>query len=265
VGAYGEVHTGEYGYLGAVGGYGVYGWDPEGNYGVLGGSDRGVYGYAATSADHAARFQGDVYVSGSINKAACSFLIDHPLDPENRLLRHNCVESPEHLLVYRGRVSVGASGEAQVQMPDYFGAVSNEEEASIHLTPVGRPFDIGAEWNPGFGSFTVYGEPGREVFWQVLVERDDPVIRELARPVEEEKGPGNKYCGRGELLHPTAYGYPESMRPRSEEEEMMARYEQERALRRESTERRVPLLERPFGREETERPTMREAPTTPER
>jgi hypothetical protein len=36
-------------------------------------------------------------------------------------------------------------------------------------------------------------------------------MRQLARPVEEDKGPDNKYCDRGELLYPTAYGYPETM------------------------------------------------------
>jgi hypothetical protein len=29
--------------------------------------------------------------------------------------------------------------------------------------------------------------------------------------VEEDKGPDNKLCNRGELLYPTAFGYPESM------------------------------------------------------
>lgn len=47
--------------------------------------------------------------------------------------------------------------------------------------------------------------------WVVYADRDDPVIRKLARPVEEDKGPDNKYCDRGKLLYPEAYGYPETM------------------------------------------------------
>jgi hypothetical protein len=152
-----------------------------------------------------------VYVSGNINKAACSFVIDHPLDPENKILRHNCVESPEHLLIYRGKVRLDEMGEGTVEMPDYFGAVADEEEASIHLTPVGRPFMTGADWNAGSTGFTVYGDPGREVFWEVLAGRDDPVIRQIARPVEEEKGSDNKVCEKGRLLQPVAFGYPETM------------------------------------------------------
>ena len=94
---------------------------------------------------------------------------------------------------------------------DYFDAVARAEEASIHLTSVGRPFLTGAEWNAEFDGFTVYGDPGREVFWEVLAERDDPVVRQVGLPVEEDKGPDNKLCDRGRLLNPEAYGYPEAM------------------------------------------------------
>jgi hypothetical protein len=170
---------------------------------------RGVVGHS--NSGYAGYFNGDVYVSGDINKAACSFVMDHPLDPENKILRHNCVESPEHLLIYRGKVRLDESGEGTVDMPEYFSAVADEEEASIHLTSVGRPFLTGAEWRPDFAGFTVYGDPGREVFWEVLAERDDPVIRRIARPVEEEKGPDNKVCEKGRLLQPVAFGYPETM------------------------------------------------------
>jgi hypothetical protein len=170
---------------------------------------RGVVGHSVT--DYAGYFNGDVYVTGSINKAACSFVIDHPLDPENKILRHNCVESPEHLLIYRGKVMLDENGEGMVEMPVYFSAVAAEDEASIHLTSVGRPFLTGAEWNADFSGFTAYGDPRREVFWEVLAERDDPVIRRIARPVEEEKGPDNKVCEKGRLLQPVAFGYPETM------------------------------------------------------
>jgi len=139
-----------------------------------------------------------------------NFLIDHPLDPEKKLLRHTSVESPEALLIYRGKVQIEASGEASVEMPDYFPALALEEEATIHTTAVGRPFLSGAEWNPGHASFVVYGEPGREVSWQVLADRDDPTIHLRQAPVEIEKGVGEfgKLCDRGFYLTPEAYGQP---------------------------------------------------------
>jgi hypothetical protein len=194
------VHNGgNYGYIGNVN-HGVYGANANGNNGILGASDAAVKGNA--SSGDAGYFSGNVHVSGSVNKAACSFLIDHPLDPENKWLRHTCMESPEPLVVYRGRARLDGGGQSVVEMPKYFVALTKEDQASIHLTPVGRPFMTGAEWNPGFRSLTVYGEAGREVFWEVLAERDDPVIHQLAQPVEEDKVPEE----RGYYLHPKAFG-----------------------------------------------------------
>jgi hypothetical protein len=72
-------------------------------------------------------------------------------------------------------------------------------------------YEFSYEWDPDYDSFRIYGEPDRNVAWMVMAERDDPVIRRLARSVEEEKGPDNKYCDRGKLLDPISYGYPESM------------------------------------------------------
>jgi hypothetical protein len=210
--------------------------------GVLGealgtsGTNYGLYGQTWSGDGYGGYFAGDVHVSGTLSKFAGSFLIDHPLDPENRLLRHNFVESPENLLLYRGRTRLDARGEAVVEMPGYFRALADEAEATVNLTPVGKwtsaqQWPLGYEWASNGESFTAYGEPGREVAWIVMADRDDPVIRQLARPVEEDKGPDNKYCDRGKLLHPTAYGYPES-RGRDYElrQESLRRREAARAL-----------------------------------
>ncbi|MBN1337819.1 MAG: hypothetical protein JXA03_00770, partial [Bacteroidales bacterium] len=151
-----------------------------------------------------------------LGKASGSFIIDHPLDPENKLLRHNFVESPENLLIYRGKVQLDVNGKAMVNMPDYFIALAMENEATVQLTPVGRSqsekkYEFSYEWSGSFYQFTVYGEPGRQVSWMVLADRDDPVIHEFARPVEEEKSDENKLCKKGKLIYPKAYGYPETM------------------------------------------------------
>jgi hypothetical protein len=237
-GAYGK--GGAYGVRGESSNYGVYGeatgtglvhggyfdGDSPVGYGVHAqGGQCGVYGLATattgtnyglramswSSSGYAGYFDGDVHVAGNLSKSSGTFLIDHPLDPENRLLRHNFVESPENLLIYRGVVQLDAQGEASVELPNYFIALAVEGDASIQLTPLRVPFVTAYEWGSGFDQFTIRGESNREVSWMVLAERDDPVIRRLARPVEEEKGPDNKYCDRGKLLDPVAYGYPESM------------------------------------------------------
>lgn len=188
----------------------IQGWSPDGTgvYAVSA-SSYGVFGQS--SSYYAGYFSGPVHVTGSLSKGSGSFVIDHPLDPENKLLRHNFVESPENLLIYRGKAKLNSSGETIVEMPEYFKSLTKEEEASIHLTSVGRPFPLGAEWIKDFSAIIIYGENNREVFWEVLADRDDPVIHELGRPVEEEKGGENSLCEKGKLLYPKAYGYPETM------------------------------------------------------
>jgi hypothetical protein len=175
------------------------------------GVNYGVYGQTASPSGYAGYFQGDVEVTGVLSKGSGSFLIDHPLDPENKLLRHNFMESPENLVVYRGTIRLDSQGEAAVELPGYFQSLTKEDGASVQLTPLRTPFLTAYEWRPDHTGFMVHGEPDGEVSWMVLADRDDPVMRQLARPVEEDKGPDNKYCDRGELLYPTAYGYPETM------------------------------------------------------
>ncbi len=203
--------------------YGVYGYDGgSGCVGALGGYAAGyragVYGLMATPSYWAGYFDGDTRITGYLNVTGDltvggnkNFLIDHPLDPEGKLLRHSCVESPENLLIYRGKVALDAEGEAPVQMPDYFGALANEDEATVSLTPVGKPFLAGYDWDTGQRSFMVYGQPNREVSWVVYADRDDPVTRQSRLPAEMNKEPGSKLCPPGRLLNPRAYGYPESM------------------------------------------------------
>ncbi|MCD6595552.1 hypothetical protein J7L68_07755, partial [bacterium] len=166
---------------------------------------------SGATTDWAGYFNGDVNITGSLSKGAGSFLIDHPLDPLNKTLRHNFVESPENLCLYRGKMTLDSDGTATITMPDYFAALTKENEATVILTPIGRtPFLASYEWNNDFTSFTIYGKPNGSVSYQVLADRDDPVMHELYHPVEEEKGTGNGWTP-GKLLYPTAYGYPKEM------------------------------------------------------
>ena len=172
----------------------------------------GVVGSAGGSAGPlwAGWFSGNVNVSGTLSKGAGSFVIDHPLDPVNKILRHNLVESPEHLCVYRGKATLDADGRATVELPDYFPALTDEENATVHLTPVGeQPSPASYRWNDEHSAVIVFGAPNAEVAYLVLAARDDPVIHQLARPVEEDKTDDN--FGAGRLLYPEAFGHPEEM------------------------------------------------------
>ncbi|MCD4656946.1 MAG: hypothetical protein K8S87_05320 [Planctomycetes bacterium] len=198
---YGVYGNGSFGVYGAGGSYGIYG---RGSYGVYGnGTTYGIYG---TGGVYAGYFSGNVRVTGSISKGGGWFLIDHPLDPENKTLRHSFVESPEDLCMYRGTVTIGQNGDAVVQMPDYFKALTMENEATVTLTSIGKPFLVGYDWNENYSEFTVYGDSGRKVSYIVLADRDDPVMHKLRKDVVEEKGNGN--FEKGTLLYPEAFGYP---------------------------------------------------------
>jgi hypothetical protein len=220
-GVYGEVHAnvGTYtegksyaGYFNAIGSfghkYGVYAQainTCKTNYGIYAVAREAVTNYAGY-------FEGNVHVAGTLSKTSGTFLIDHPLDPENRVLRHNFVESPEPLCLYRGKVRLGEDGSAPVPMPDYFRALTSEEGATALLTPLGaRPFAVSYEWNDAHDTLVVYGDPGAEVSYLVVADRDDPSIRVLRQPVEEDKGEAGSAFPRGEYLFPDAY--PDRPRP----------------------------------------------------
>ncbi len=188
-------------------------------YGLMGyavgdgkGPKYGVYGSAGgkEGTKYAGYFQGNVHVQGALSKTSGSFLIDHPLDPYNKTLRHSFVESPEDLCLYRGKAKLDSKGRATVKMPEYFPILTKEEEATVTLTPVGKkPFLLSFEWASKFTAFTIFGTPNAEATYIVLADRDDPSIHHFRRPVEEDKGDGN--FEKGKLLCPEAYSRPREM------------------------------------------------------
>lgn len=65
------------------------------------------------------RSSGETYIdnlfAGTVDASVKSFLIDHPLDPDNRTLRYQCLESPQADVIHRGRVQL-VDGEAAVDL-----------------------------------------------------------------------------------------------------------------------------------------------------
>ena len=207
------------GYAGVEGTGGISGVNGVVGYGQYGLRGTGTYvGLYAETYDipsgWAAYLIGDLFLDGGIYYGAALNAIDHPEDPENRLLEHAAVEAPELLLLYRGKAQLDGNGEATVLLPSYFAALTKEDEATVTLTPMGRPVGgvmpaASYEWDPSGESFRVYGDPGREVSWVVMAERDDAAARAHPVVVEQDKGPG-AVCEKGLLMDPAAYGYPES-------------------------------------------------------
>jgi hypothetical protein len=215
VGVYGygdatAASIGVYGTSAAADGWGTVGIVSSTNTnsaGVFGEAYHGVYGTTTDAINGWAVYGAeDVGAGGNIYGAAKFFIIDNPENPENEILTHTCIESPEAMVMYRGKATINANGEAIVEMPSYFVSLTKENEATVQITCMGRPFAIGYEWKQGFDSFVVYGEAGREISWLVMADRDDPYMQNNKVPVIIPKDGSFKGFGPGYYIHPEAYG-----------------------------------------------------------
>lgn len=143
--------------------------------------------------NNSAAFNGQVVTASGqtrvniLSKATGTFSIDHPLDPENKILNHYFVESPEMVLIYRGIAKVGANGRAVIHLPDYFDALN--KDPMVQLTAVGTPETPYLVENVKDNQFVIAGKPGSEVHWLVTGERKDPSAEaiKILMPVEQAK------------------------------------------------------------------------------
>jgi hypothetical protein len=179
-----------------IGGY----FSSEGSAGVFSESRTGTIGWAGY-------FSGDINATGDVGGATKSFVIDNPENPDEEVLRHTSIESNEAMVIYRGKVQLNDAGKASVELPSYFKALTKEDEATVQITCIGQPFNIGYEWNGDFTSFTAYGNDNREVSWMVMADRDDPYIKENRKPVITKKDDNHdKGYQPGYYIHPELYG-----------------------------------------------------------
>jgi hypothetical protein len=207
-GVYGIGHSGTVGETNYQLGFGVYGR----NYDAIGPLGNAVgtygYGYVGVWGDQTDPNGFSIYANGDFGAAGTkAFAIDHPLDPEEKYLKHYSVESNEVLNMYRGTVAFNDNGEAMVTMPDYFDAVN--ANFSYQLTPIGgyAPLYIKEKLNNGV--FVIAGgQAGMEVSWTVYAERNDPYLQQHpeSKEVEVEKEDWNK----GKYLQPDLYDQPDS-------------------------------------------------------
>jgi hypothetical protein len=209
--------NGAYGVIGqSQSSTGVVGGSEDG-YGVVGvsGNNAGLYGQSDN--DYAAVLDGKVKITGNLEKAGGSFKIDHPLDPANKYLCHSFVESPDMKNVYDGVVVLDRKGKAEIELPDWFGAVN--KDFRYQLTAIGAPgpnlyiaekisdtTTSNKNKNNNSSRFKIAGgTSGMEVSWQVTGIRKDPWANANRIQVEEDK-PAKE---RGYYLHPDLYGQPE--------------------------------------------------------
>jgi hypothetical protein len=165
------------------------------------GTTYGVYGFASSASGYGVYSQGAFAATGTK-----SFQIDHPLDPANKFLNYYCAEGPEPLLIYRGNVILDPSGEAWVQLPEYFHSINTEFH--YQLTCIGGFSPVFVAEEIVGGRFKIGGgTPGLKVSWTVTGRRNDLFVRARGVPVEQEKPEGY----RGKYLHPEFYGQPKEL------------------------------------------------------
>lgn len=118
-----------------------------------------------------------------------AFIIEHPLDPKNMVLRHYCLEGPVVQNVYNGTIILDYQGNGLVELPPYFDLLNADPQYT--LTPVGAPMPklhVSKEikenrfWIGG-------GAPRGKVCWEVKARRNDRACVEdlKRRPVEQPR------------------------------------------------------------------------------
>jgi hypothetical protein len=168
----------------------------KGYYGIVGedrylGSQAGAYGVLSN---------GNLGATGTK-----TFMIDHPKDPANKILRHFSVESNEILNIYRGNAAFDANGETVIILPDYFNEINRNP--TYQLTPVGGPGNLYIKKKIENGQFVIAGgQAGMEVSWTVTAERNDAYLQQNPhqREVELEKREGQK----GKYFMPQLFNQP---------------------------------------------------------
>ncbi len=212
--------SGVYGVSDQSNGYGVYGRNTSNSaIGVLGspaagvygkglGSNPGVFGEGAGSGGAGyfvgnVQVTGNLLVNGTVSKGGGTFRIDHPLDPERRVLSHSFVESPEMKNVYDGVAVLESDGAAWVELPEWFEALNRDFRYQLTCLGGYAPVYI-AEEIAGNRFRIAGGIPGLKVSWQVTGVRHDPWAETHPIAVEEDKQPQDQ----GSYIHPEAYGLP---------------------------------------------------------
>jgi hypothetical protein len=143
---------------------------------------------------------GDLFVGGTKG-----FKIDHPLDPANKTLKHCAVESPDMKTFYDGVVRLDKKGRSVVKLPSWFCALN--KDFRYQLTSIGKPSkDLHVASEIVENNFTIGGEPGARVCWQVTGTRQDAWANAYRMKVEERKGARDRGRYAAPHLYPSTRG-----------------------------------------------------------
>ncbi len=171
----------------------------------------GLFGYSKPASLYGYGVVGEgnwysVYAVGDIGASGLKpFVIDHPADPENKILRHFSMESDEVLNVYRGTVVLDENGKANVTLPDYVCLIN--KNFTYSLTSVGQGNCVYISKELENNSFEIAGGiKGQKISYVVYGERNDPYVVQNTEKIKPEidKKPNQK----GKYFMPELYGQP---------------------------------------------------------
>jgi hypothetical protein len=187
--------------------YGIRGWtaDLQG-IGVYGFTQDGkaVYGHE-TGLGFAGYFDGPVWIVDTIYNSASTMIVDNPLAPEDRTLKHAAVVSSDQKTIYDGTVTLDGDGSGWVVLPEWFEALNRDVRYQLTAIGAAAPGLHVAEKLRANRFRIAGGVPGMEVCWQITGTRQDRYATAHPLVVEEDK-PEKE---RGSYLHPTEWGQPE--------------------------------------------------------
>jgi hypothetical protein len=201
-----------------------------GSYGVFGrasntsGNNWGLRGVSDSPSGYGLLCEGNAAVTRTLTKAAGSFRIDHPLDPDNKWLSHSFVESPEMMNIYNGNVTTNGRGLATVTLPTWFPALNRSFR--YQLTVIGTFAHAIIDREIEGRRFRIRtSEPHVKVSWQVTGVRRDAYaeahrIKVQTRKTKAERGT-RQFAPRGSGAQRMRYG-PESLELRPSKREPKA-------------------------------------------
>ncbi|MBL7731231.1 MAG: hypothetical protein JNM88_08645, partial [Chitinophagaceae bacterium] len=150
---------------------------------------------------------GLVVISGGLTVLGAPklFTMDHPLDPENKTLKHASAESNEVINFYSGNVVTDANGKAVVKLPDYFEAINKDPR--YQLTVIGAFAQAIISKKVQNNQFEIATSiPNVEVSWEVKAVRNDRRMQLSPFTDVVDKSAAQK----GKYWDPAAYNLPES-------------------------------------------------------
>jgi len=147
--------------LGQTGPTGAPGYGIQGNTGPTGVGQTGPTGASSS-------------ITGPTG--AKSFIIDHPLYPNDKYLIHMCLEGPEAGVYYRGQEEIHSFPfEMEIQLPDYVPVFASD--FTVFLTGINNLNLYSASLvDNNTGKFKVYSDNIGKFHWMVYGKRKDCIF-----------------------------------------------------------------------------------------